>query len=61
MSSCKQFPLHDWKTYLRWHLIDAFASYLSKPFVDQNFRMTLGVNRLREIIASLETSGQNGK
>ncbi|MCW8471088.1 M13 family metallopeptidase [Fluoribacter gormanii] len=31
--------LDDWKTYLRWHLIDAFASYLSKPFVDQNFKM----------------------
>ncbi|QRN03588.1 M13 family peptidase [Legionella sp. MW5194] len=32
-------PLNDWKTYLRWHLVDAFASYLSAPFVDQNFRM----------------------
>ncbi|QEY52574.1 M13 family metallopeptidase [Legionella longbeachae] len=31
--------LEDWKTYLRWHLIDSFASYLSKPFVDQNFKM----------------------
>lgn len=33
-------PLEDWKTYLRWHLVDSFASYLSQPFVDQNFRMT---------------------
>ncbi|KTC98381.1 M13 family metallopeptidase [Legionella erythra] len=32
-------PLSDWKTYLRWHLIDAFASYLSEPFVNQNFHM----------------------
>lgn len=31
--------LENWKIYLRWHLIDAFASYLSQAFVDQNFRM----------------------
>lgn len=35
-----EIPLADWKLYLRWHLIDAFASYLSQPFVDQNFWMT---------------------
>lgn len=34
-----QIPLNQWKTYLRWHLIDAFAPYLSKPFVEENFRM----------------------
>ncbi|MGH8296670.1 MAG: M13 family metallopeptidase, partial [Steroidobacteraceae bacterium] len=32
-------PLDQWKVYLRWRLIDAFAPYLSKPFVDENFRM----------------------
>ncbi len=31
--------LTDWQTYLRWRLIDAFAPYLSKPFVAENFRM----------------------
>ncbi|RMX20798.1 M13 family peptidase [Legionella jordanis] len=36
--------LEDWKTYLRWHLIDSFASYLSKPFVDENFRMVSAIN-----------------
>ena len=35
----KSVPLSSWKTYLRWQLIDAFAPYLSKPFVDENFRM----------------------
>ncbi|WP_028388845.1 M13 family metallopeptidase [Legionella fairfieldensis] len=35
----KKVPLADWKTYLRWHLVDTFASYLSQPFVDQNFHM----------------------
>ncbi len=35
----RSVPLSSWKTYLRWQLIDAFAPYLSKPFVDENFRM----------------------
>ena len=33
-------PLDDWKTYLRWRLIDNYAPYLSEPFVDEDFRMT---------------------
>ena len=30
-------PVDDWKTYLRWHLIDEAAPYLSKSFVEENF------------------------
>ncbi len=30
-------PLADIKTYLRWHLLAAYATRLSKPFVDENF------------------------
>src|SRR4029077_13535889 len=29
--------LDDWKTYLRWHLVDAAASALSKDFVNEDF------------------------
>ena len=29
--------LEDWKTYLRWHLVDAAAPYLSEPFVTADF------------------------
>jgi putative endopeptidase len=29
--------IEDWKTYLRWHLINATAAELSKDFVDENF------------------------
>ena len=29
--------LDDWKTYLRWHLVDAAAPYLSAPFVTADF------------------------
>lgn len=31
--------IDNWKVYLRWHLIDSYAAFLSKPFVDQNFKM----------------------
>src|SRR5437764_5131938 len=30
-------PIDDWKTYLRWHLINAAASELSKDFVNEDF------------------------
>ncbi len=33
----KETPLDDFKAYLRWHLIDATASDLSKNFVDEDF------------------------
>lgn len=37
--SLKDRSLADWKTYLRWHLIDRAAPYLSKAFVDEDFKM----------------------
>jgi putative endopeptidase len=30
-------PLSDWKTYLRWHLVNSSAQALSSKFVDENF------------------------
>jgi putative endopeptidase len=33
----KTVPVDDWKTFLRWQLINATAGFLSKEFVDQNF------------------------
>ncbi|HVA01039.1 MAG TPA: M13 family metallopeptidase [Terriglobia bacterium] len=33
----KSVPMGEWKTYLRWHLIDAAAPALSKEFVEENF------------------------
>ena len=29
--------LPDWKTYARWHLVHAYASHLSAPFLQENF------------------------
>jgi len=44
-------PLADWKIYLRWQLIHAFAPDLSAPFVDENFdfygRALTGATRIR--------------
>src|SRR5438309_3155994 len=37
--------LDDWKTYLRWHLINAVASELSSDFVDEDFNFKEGVLR----------------
>src|SRR5579859_65129 len=42
-------PIEDWKTYLRWQLIDAYAPYLSKAFVDEDFRMTAALNGAQEL------------
>jgi endothelin-converting enzyme/putative endopeptidase len=33
----KSRSLADWKTYLRWHLVNDKAPYLSSPFVQANF------------------------
>ena len=30
-------PVAQWRAYLRWHLIDDAAAYLSKPYVDADF------------------------
>lgn len=45
----KSASLDEWKTYLRWHLIDAFAPYLSKPFVEENFRMVSALTGAKEL------------
>ncbi|RPD44412.1 M13 family metallopeptidase [Paracnuella aquatica] len=42
-------PLADWKTYLKWRLLDNSAAYLSKPFVQQNFAMTQVLTGQKEL------------
>ncbi|MDF2436939.1 MAG: peptidase [Bacteroidota bacterium] len=36
-SSLKSVSMNDWKTYMRWNLIDAMASKLSDDFVNEHF------------------------
>jgi len=33
----QETPLDTWKTYLRWHLVNSTAPYLSDTFVDEDF------------------------
>lgn len=41
-------PVADWKTWLRWRLIDAAAPSLSKPFVDQDFAFLTVLTGVKE-------------
>jgi putative endopeptidase len=34
----KSYSLNDWKTYLKWDLVNNYAAYLGKNFEDQNFK-----------------------
>jgi putative endopeptidase len=44
-------PIADWKTYLRWQVLNTFASSLSQPFVDEHFafysKQLAGVGELK--------------
>jgi predicted metalloendopeptidase len=46
----KDAPLDTWKMYLRWHLVNSSANFLSDPFVDENFnfngRILVGTKEL---------------
>lgn len=42
-------PLDAWKTYVSWHLLDGTAPWLSKPFVDANFKMEQALTGQPEI------------
>jgi putative endopeptidase len=46
----KIISLDEWKIYLRWQLLNSFASYLSKPFVDQNFKMVTALSGAEKIL-----------
>jgi putative endopeptidase len=34
----KSYSIEDWKAYLKWSLVNNYASYLSKDFENQNFK-----------------------
>jgi putative endopeptidase len=42
-------PLEAWKTYVSWHLLNGTAAWLSKPFVDANFKMEQALTGQTEI------------
>lgn len=42
--------LDDWKIYLKWQLVDAFDTYLSKPFVDESFKMAQALTGAEKLL-----------
>jgi putative endopeptidase len=46
----QSISIDQWKTYLRLHLVDNYAPYLSKPFVDQQFVMTSTLTGAKELL-----------
>ena len=42
-------PIEDWKNYLRFHLIDSYAPYLSGDFVSVNFKFTQNLTGQKEM------------
>jgi putative endopeptidase len=46
----RRVPLEQWKVYLRWRLLDAFAPYLSKRFVDEDFRMQSALSGTQKLL-----------
>ncbi|MDQ2846676.1 MAG: peptidase M13 [Actinomycetota bacterium] len=51
-AALSQLPLADWKLWLSWHLVHAWAPYLSSAFVEENFdfyaRTLAGTEQQRE-------------
>jgi putative endopeptidase len=41
--------LADWKAYLRWQLVNAYAAYLPAAFVDEDFRMQSALTGAQEL------------
>jgi endothelin-converting enzyme/putative endopeptidase len=60
-------PIADWKTYLRWQLLNGSADALSQPFVDAHFnffqKQLAGVGELkpREVRCAEQTDGLLGE
>lgn len=42
--------IDDWKIYFRWNLIDAFDTYLSNPFVEENFKMAQALTGAEKLL-----------
>jgi putative endopeptidase len=43
-------PITVWRDYLRWQLVHGFAAYLSKDFVDENFRFAQQISGTKEML-----------
>ncbi|HEV7164278.1 MAG TPA: M13 family metallopeptidase [Gammaproteobacteria bacterium] len=50
MDYLSKVTLGDWEVYLRWHTVDSFAPYLSKPYVDEDFAMRSALSGAKELL-----------
>ncbi|HET7586667.1 MAG TPA: M13 family metallopeptidase [Gammaproteobacteria bacterium] len=44
-----EVPLDEWKVYLRWHLLNRAAPYLSEPFVKKDFEFSSKLTGAKEL------------
>ncbi|MGB8694569.1 MAG: M13 family metallopeptidase [Steroidobacteraceae bacterium] len=43
-------PMAQWRNYLRWQLVHRYAPYLSKAYVDENFKLAQAISGSRELL-----------
>ncbi len=43
-------PVAQWRSYLRWQLVHHFAPYLSRAYVDENFKLTQAIGGAKELL-----------
>ncbi len=54
-------PLDDWKAYLRYHALSSSASWLSKPFVDENFKFNSHFSGAKELLPRWKRCARNDR
>ena len=43
-------PMPVWRDYLRWHLLHAYAPFLAKAYVEENFRLAQAISGSKELL-----------
>ena len=43
-------PMSVWRDYLRWHLVHAYAPYLAKVYVNENFKLAQAISGSKELL-----------
>ena len=43
-------PMPQWRNYLRWQLVHRYAPYLSKAWVDENFKLAQAISGSKELL-----------
>jgi len=43
-------PMPQWRNYLRWQLVHRYAPYLSKAYVDENFKLAQAISGSKELL-----------